>query len=420
MKYLENGICNFKFIGRTKFHDNGVNIVSITFFKLPTFYKNFLIYVQGLKTWIKMFHKLKSNFIIRIFIDNNIYQDKYIMDIINSSKYIEPVLFVCSDYVLDKYHIALFASMVRFFPLFNFKNNDAKSILCADIDWLLKNEFHTTYYKYILYNHKKIMDITVYSNFYENYFRDLNPWIQAGLFYIPNIKKFNKNILLDFIQKDDKLKYNNKYAERVNKKKEKRALSKNTPSKHSIVVEESTKTQFPLGIDEIFLNYVLVKTINRSIDILINPNFHYLFYYLVASNKIFHFKIEINNKIYYKKFEESIFNVTKKKYKVKDYFEYIDKYLFTERDETKLCLNHKYRQCFDDQNMNLQTKLNLELREVFKDFKEKIPKKSNVYQILNSGLLNLNKFGYLLNFKFKIKNNKFSYQNFKVIYQTKK
>ena len=415
MKYLENGICNFKFIGRTKFHNNGVNIVSITFFKLPTFYKNFSMYVQGLNTWIKMFHKLKPNFIIRIFIDNNIYQDKYIMEIINSSKYIEPVLFVCADYVLDKYHLGLFSSMIRFFPLFNFKNNDARSILCADIDWLIRNELHTTYYKYILYNHNKIMDITMFSNFYEYYFRDLSPWIQAGLFYIPETKKYNKNILLDFIQKDDKLIYHNKYDDRLNKG----TFSKKREKK-TIVIEESTKTQFPLGIDEIFLNYVLLKIINESINILINPNFHYIFYYLIASNKIVHFKIEINNKIYNKEFEESIFNVTKKKYKIKDYFEYMDKYVFTEGDETKLCLNHKYRQCFDDQNMNIQTKLNLELREVFKDFKKKIPKKSNVYKILNSGLLNLNKFGYFLNFKFKVKNSKFTYQNFKVIYQTKK
>jgi hypothetical protein len=416
MNYLENGICNFKFIGRTKFYDNGVNIVSITFFKLPTFYKNFKNYINGLKTWIKMFHRLKPNFIIRIFIDNNIYQDKYLMDIINSSKYIEPVLFVCADYILDKYHLGLFASMIRFFPLFNFKNNDAKSVLCADIDWFLKNELHTLYYKYILNNHKNINNITIFSYFYEYYFRDLNPWIQAGLFYIPEKFKYDKNILLDFIQKDNKLKYFNKYADRFKKK--------SNTSKHRIkkmtVIEESIKSQFPLGIDEIFLNNVLVKSINGSINILIDSNFHYLFYYLVANNKNFHFKIEINNKLYNKEFEESIFNVSKKKYKVKDYFEYMDKNLFTEGKENKLCFNHKIEQCVNEQDMNNEMKLNLELREVFKDFKNKIPKNSNLYEILNSGILNLNKYRYFLNFKFIVKNNKFSYQNYKILYQIKK
>ena len=70
--------------------------------------------------------------------------------------------------------------------------------------------------------------------------------------------------------------------------------------------------------------------------------------------------------------------------------------------------------------MNNEMKLNLELREVFKDFKNKIPKNSNLYEILNSGILNLNKYRYFLNFKFIVKNNKFSYQNYKILYQIKK
>ena len=34
----------------------------------------------------------------------------------------------------SKYHIDLFGTLVRYFPLFNFNNNDAKSVIVVDID----------------------------------------------------------------------------------------------------------------------------------------------------------------------------------------------------------------------------------------------------------------------------------------------
>ena len=415
MSYLENGICNFKLIGRSKIHKNGVNIISITFFKLPKVYKNFYIYINGLKNWIKILEELKSNFIIRLFIDQNIYDDQNIMKIINSSKYIEPVLFICADYVLDKYHIDLFATLIRFFPVFNFKNNDAFSILSADIDLHFKNEQHVIFYKYILSNYKNINEITISStNIYDYYFGNFEPYIQAGLLFIPNKTKFNKNIFIDFFQIEDKLKYFNKYIDKADK-----GLFKNKLK--GDFFKTIKDSQFSFGIDELFLNQFLKKKTMNNLDVVILQNFNYILYYLIFYNKKNSNEIIINNKNYSKEFEESIYKITKKKISLINYFEQVDKILYIDDSYIKVCFNHKYKNCYDDIYLEEKVIKNLELRNVLNNFKNKIPKDSSIYQILNSGLLKLDKFAYFLNLKFKRDSNKnFKFQSFNVIYKTKK
>ena len=71
MNYLENGICNFKFLGRTKFYPNKINIISMCLFKIPKSYKDFNKYVNGLQNWIK-FHlpsrQIKENQVLDLLI----------------------------------------------------------------------------------------------------------------------------------------------------------------------------------------------------------------------------------------------------------------------------------------------------------------------------------------------------------------
>ena len=136
MKYLENNICNleplFNFDPKIK-----KNIVSASFFKAATTgYKDFNLYIDGLE---KLYQEIISgpmNFSLRLFIDKSVYNDLKLMKRINSLERIEIVLYKCPNYSISDtdYHYGLFGTMLRFFPMFNFPNNDAKIVIICDID----------------------------------------------------------------------------------------------------------------------------------------------------------------------------------------------------------------------------------------------------------------------------------------------
>lgn len=96
-------------------------------------YKNFNIYKEGLKKLIKLIDN-QNNYILRIFIDSHIKEDSDIMKILNSSNKVEIIVFKCLKYIKDDYHIDLFATLIRLFPIFNFKNNDSNNVIIIDVD----------------------------------------------------------------------------------------------------------------------------------------------------------------------------------------------------------------------------------------------------------------------------------------------
>jgi hypothetical protein len=104
------------------------------FFKMPNHYKNFHIYINGLKRW-DVFLNDNKKYKFLIFIDKHVLNDNRIMNIINGKpdQFI-PILFTCSDYIKDNYHLDVFGALVRFFPIFNFDNNFTNKVFIVDID----------------------------------------------------------------------------------------------------------------------------------------------------------------------------------------------------------------------------------------------------------------------------------------------
>lgn len=406
LEYLKNGICNFKFIGRTKFHKNGINIVSICLFKIPNSYKDFNIYINGLREWEKFLKSFKNTFIIRLFIDHHIYNDKNIMDQINNIKIVEPVLFLCADYVVNKYHIDLFSTMVRFFPLFNFKNNDAKSVLVADIDFEIENiywEEDLTFYKYVISNSNKIKYFTFSSNFYENIYKRKNPYISAGLIFDNN--KYNKKTILDFIQSSDKKKLYGRYYHHSPHKLEE--LKKENKYRDQ-------NKEFKFGIDEIFLNEVFLhKEIKKFNVILMHSNLYLLDNLVTRSYDIY-----LNNQKSTHLLEKSINKVLGKNMSLKEYYQEVKPKNF--KNNNKYCFNFKLKNCIDDSN-NLKKiiKTNQNLQKIFKDFKFSVPKNTFLYQILNSEIINISKIGALLNLECTLKNKRLDSFKIETIKKTK-
>lgn len=143
MDYLNNNICKFTplFNNNKNWYEKiKKNIVSCSFFKLSSSpYKNFNLYIDGLeKLYSKVYTQYKDEkFTIRLFIDNSIYLDKKLFKRLEKMDKLEMVLYECTSYQIGidlNYHMGLFGTLVRFFPMFNFKNNDADIIIISDID----------------------------------------------------------------------------------------------------------------------------------------------------------------------------------------------------------------------------------------------------------------------------------------------
>lgn len=151
MSVLTNDICDLEILNRAHLlfdEDRTVkklNLLSSTFFKREAYYKNFGIYVKGLRRVIEMLNDYNENidhqndintepFYYLIFIDKHVSEDRGIMRTINSSEYVIPILFKCSEYIKNDYHIDLFGTLVRFFPMFDFLNNPSKCVICIDVD----------------------------------------------------------------------------------------------------------------------------------------------------------------------------------------------------------------------------------------------------------------------------------------------
>lgn len=258
MKYLENNICEFKplFNLNPKIKKN---IISLSFFKMYNGgYKNFNLYIEGFKKLHKMILEDPLNYTIRIFIDETINSDKDLLNKLINLERVELVLYSSEKYKQksdSKYHIGLFGTLIRFFPLFDFPNNDGKIIMIMDMDDIE----HFTYNQKIIKNlgdsinsihiiksgsitKNVLYKLDMFSN------EVVNPYVIAPKYI--GFKSINHDVLYDFFNEIesnhkkifslylDKLKYN------------KKMLLNNQP--------------FIYGVDEYFLNLNLTNYLIKN------------------------------------------------------------------------------------------------------------------------------------------------------------
>jgi hypothetical protein len=319
--YLENDICKFKILYK---FDKKIkyNILSACFYKMDKYKKNFKKYTDGLQKLIDYINS-QDIYILKLFIDENIYIDKNIMNVINSCKKLHLVIFTCSSYISDKYHFDNFGSLIRYFPLFNFPNNDANNIIICDIE-LNEDDFNKL--KTLTeYTTKKREFLYIGSGYMFNISKKL-PYILGGLVGLFNYK-FNHNIIIDFIKNIKDIKDKGLYEKRF--------------------------TDFGFGTDEIFLNNYLIKKDNYkllfdnniNIGIITNYNTIWFMYFQYVhteilklnkdSPKIFKFILgkyyiknstlddmfkSIDTKINNNNITEEIIYISKRFYKIIKYF----------------------------------------------------------------------------------------------------
>jgi hypothetical protein len=254
-EFLNNDICKFEVLQNKHLLVDGVNILVGVFFKRDQYYKNFQTYVEGLSRLLKFVENEKINpkgkgqFIYALFIDQNIVDDAEIMKIIDGCKLCVPVLFKCSKYMLGSYHIDLFGSLVRFFPMFDFPNNPCGIVVCTDVD--LHGEDYARLSSLIK---NKPKGITGAGDIARVLYSNLTPYVYANLICY-NKKKHDHKIIIDFIENAENIKSKGLYGKRL--------------------------TAFGFGVDEIFINDILLPT-TGGINIIID---YQLCYFLFHSKK---------------------------------------------------------------------------------------------------------------------------------------
>ena len=288
MTYLENNICNleplFKFDPNIK-----KNIVSASFFKAATSgYKDFNLYIDGLEKLYDIIVSSPMNFSLRLFIDQLVYNDSKLMKRINSLEKIEIVLYKCPNYLIPntEYHYGLFGTMLRFFPMFDFPNNDAEIVIICDID-------NYDYFENNINNILKCkkfdqLNILKRGNLGKNIIYNLkmlnegsiNPYSVASSFSA-NIKTDHK-VIVEFMENMEKnpRKVFSNYKQRV------KELGNYIPDN----IYKNYKN-FIYGFDEYFLNvnltdYLIKNNLPWAVRIKWNPFSNLMFYFDEYKDKI--------------------------------------------------------------------------------------------------------------------------------------
>jgi len=251
-EFIKNDICHFEVLSKVHLLKPGVDILVSVFFKRDKYYKNYAIYTKGLEKVLKFVDDKRYNDIEKggypyvLFIDKHVANDPDLRSKIDACHNCVPVLFGCSEYMVDDYHIDLFGTLVRFFPMFNFEKNPCNVVICIDID--LHGEDYVRLKNIMRYKHK---GITAAGDIARHLYMNMNPYIYAGLMRFDQ-KKLDYDIIMTFIKNADKVESVGNYGKRF--------------------------TTYGHGIDEIFLNEYLLPKLG-DINIIIDYQISYFLFH---------------------------------------------------------------------------------------------------------------------------------------------
>lgn len=145
-----NIICNWN-IQKINDSTNNYNIISCCFFKRKNLFKDFNIYVNGLKYIIDNYKNIFPTFKLRIYYDNSV---NNIINNLELSKDIELYNYDIDIFKDDEdklYHKDTIGTIIRFLPLFDLDYHKVDKCIIIDIDTKYNNHFKRII-KYIIFN----------------------------------------------------------------------------------------------------------------------------------------------------------------------------------------------------------------------------------------------------------------------------
>ena len=286
-KYLENSICNFTPLFEIDYTKKK-NIISCCFFKRKNYYKDFSIYINGIQALYNSVIKYYKTFSVRLFIDKLIYSDSNIMSKLKKLDKLEMVL-----YDSPKYNQGLFGTMTRFFPMFNFPNNDANIVILSDIDGhafakyfdlfkILGTKIDDLYLIKFSNAGRMFKNKELYNNVYNDIILDyIKPQEMVCL------KQIDYRVIINFFENlDSKIKYS--YY-----------LNKNLIRDNKYISKYENNGYFIYGFDEYFLNNDYIKyIIDHKLPFVERFNFNIFYPYYYQMNTRNEHWLEKNKKDY--------------------------------------------------------------------------------------------------------------------------
>jgi hypothetical protein len=273
------------------------------------------------------------NFVIRLFIDLSIKNDTKLFEKLYKLERVEIIVYYCKNYLQSSdsnFHVGTFGMFVRFFPLFDFPNNDANIVMIADMDdnyifrknmevikKIDKNDMNKIY----------IFNISVIAKNIKHNFDFLYKERITGYFISPKLigyKRIDNSVIISYIKNIDK------YYENAINVYEYKLTSPIGKSKWL-----NSKSKFIYGIDEYFLNsklmYYLIDN-NLPYGFYINFDIIMLIYYFLTNYSFKKDKIKLIEYII-----DYILDKLKYKYNKQDSitnkYKYIDKIIYSDSDQ---------------------------------------------------------------------------------------
>jgi hypothetical protein len=220
------------------------------------------------------------------------------MNFLKKMNKLEIVKYECPNFLIENthYHEGLIGTLIRFFPMFDFPNNDAKNVFITDIDTMIFKKILKTI-KYI--NINKINDIYVIKigNIsksvkykYNSYKNIITPYSIAQCFV--SFMRINNNVIINFI---NDVKYNNTIYSYYYDMIIDSNFKNSNYSKEEFLKKFKNNTNFIYGVDEYFINKTFTEyLIDNKMPFAIDINFGItsLLYYIL-DNDIYKTPIQI-------------------------------------------------------------------------------------------------------------------------------
>jgi hypothetical protein len=267
---MENPICDMQ----TLYSPNRryANTVNLVFFRAVPLTKNFQKYVDGLKSW-KNYIKYYPECQLQVFVDEHVLKEESVRKLLEELS-ARIILFKCPDFIIqDNYHLGLFATMVRFYPIFDVNTHALKVAhiqeLEPDQDFVpIFEDLHKlgsmNHDASLIYTSSKLYSRDFASEHlkYENSI--CYPWIIAGRFSV--YEKVPFKLFSNYLEDIEKgKKFYNIYENQVQNKK----------SEHG---------KYTFGIDEMFLNHPYIEYLikeGKTIGLLTRYKISYPVYHLL-------------------------------------------------------------------------------------------------------------------------------------------
>lgn len=269
-------ICNF-----SPPHLNTVkhNVIIVTLFRLKNLYKNFDVYLNGLigfDNYLSNLDVVPNNIKLRVYWNKSVYKTndknefnliKKVFNRIKKNKHIQLVEYSCELYKINNtYDKGIFPFFIRYFPLFNFEDNDTNYIYSTDID-INSHKQELNYFDYLIndFNNmiEKKMDLycltsKCYIPFWKKKLGDDSISLLGSK--IGGCYKFNYTILTEFLNKCEySIKSNDKLISLFYKNYIEYIRNRKIPMSLKLKKDITYKISkiFVYGLDEFFITYYL-------------------------------------------------------------------------------------------------------------------------------------------------------------------